>query len=227
MNRGFDIERATRHGARVTEQGARATEQGAHFTYVYERDGMSEKQWDVFSRLLKDRIIFLDGAIDDAVADIVIAQMLYVESQDPEKDVSLYINSPGGSVTAGLAIYDAMQYIRPDVVTICIGQAASMGAILLAAGAPGKRYSLPSSRVLVHQPWGGVQGQATDIGIQAREIVRLKKMLISYFAKHTGKSEAQVETDMERDRFMSAEEAVAYGVVDRVFVREPDEQSKK
>ncbi len=230
MNRGFDFDRPSglvHAAARAAEQGAHAAEQGAHFTYVYERDGMSEKQWDVFSRLLKDRIIFLDGAIDDAVADIVIAQMLYVESQDPEKDVSLYINSPGGSVTAGLAIYDAMQYIRPDVVTICIGQAASMGAILLAAGAPGKRYSLPSSRVLVHQPWGGVQGQATDIGIQAREIVRLKKMLISYFAKHTGKSEAQVETDMERDRFMSAEEAVEYGVVDRVFVRETDEQSKK
>ena len=223
MNRGFDFDRPSG----LVHAAARAAEQGAHFTYVYERDGMSEKQWDVFSRLLKDRIIFLDGAIDDAVADIVIAQMLYVESQDPEKDVSLYINSPGGSVTAGLAIYDAMQYIRPDVVTICIGQAASMGAILLAAGAPGKRYSLPSSRVLVHQPWGGVQGQATDIGIQAREIVRLKKMLISYFAKHTGKSEAQVETDMERDRFMSAEEAVEYGVVDRVFVRETDEQSKK
>ena len=227
MNRAFDIERAAGMTGALVHAAPRATERAAHYTTVWERDGMSEKQWDVFSRLLKDRIIFLDGAIDDAVADIVIAQMLYVESQDPEKDVSLYINSPGGSVTAGLAIYDAMQYIRPDIVTICIGQAASMGAILLAAGAPGKRYSLPSSRVLIHQPWGGVQGQATDIGIQAREIVRLKKMLINYFAKHTGKSEAQVESDMERDRFMSAEESVEYGVVDRVFVRESDEQSKK
>ena len=153
----------------------------------------------------------------------MIAQLLYVESQDPEKDVNLYINTPGGSVTAGLAIYDAIQYIRPDVVTICIGQAASMGAILLAAGAPGKRYALPSSRVLIHQPWGGVQGQATDIGIQAREIVRLKRMLISYFAKHTGKTEKEVESDMERDRFMSATEAVEYGVVDEVFTRTEDE----
>ena len=221
MNRRVDFDRSP------AGRTARMAPQAAHFTYVYERDGMSEKQWDVFSRLLKDRIIFLDGTIDDAVADIIIAQMLYVESQDPEKDISLYINTPGGSVTSGLAIYDAMQYIKPDVVTICIGQAASMGAILLAAGAPGKRYSLPSSRVLIHQPWGGVQGQATDIGIQAREIVRLKRMLISYFAKHTGKSEEQVEKDMERDRFMSAAEAVEYGVVDQVFIRENHEQGSK
>jgi ATP-dependent Clp protease, protease subunit len=191
---------------------------------IWEQTGYgAEKGYDVFSRLLKDRIVFLDGTIDDVVADIVIAQLLYIESQDPEKDVNLYINTPGGSVTAGLAIYDAIQYIRPDVVTICIGQAASMGAILLAAGAPGKRYALPSSRVLIHQPWGGVQGQATDIGIQAREIVRLKRMLISYFAKHTGKSEKEVENDMDRDRFMSAEEAVEYGVVDEVFTRNEDE----
>ncbi len=201
----------------------RTSEQSVFVPTIQEQSGFGVERWDVFSRLLKDRIVFLDGPIDDMSADTVIAQLLYIESQDPEKDVSLYINSPGGSVTAGLAIYDAMQYIKPDVVTICIGQAASMGAILLAAGAPGKRYALPSSRVLIHQPWGGVQGQATDIGIQAREIVRLKKMLTSYFAKHTGRSEEQVEHDMERDRFMSAEEAVEYGVVDRVFIREPNE----
>ncbi len=193
---------------------------------VVEQTGLGERSYDIFSRLLKDRIVFLDGEIHDATADLVIAQLLFLESQDPEKDVNLYINSPGGSVTSGLAIYDTMQYIRPDVVTICMGQAASMGAILLASGAPGKRYALPSSRVLVHQPWGGVQGRATDIGIQAREIVRLKKMLISYFAKHTGKDEKVVEKDMERDRFMSALDAVEYGVVDEVFTRSKDEQSE-
>jgi ATP-dependent Clp protease protease subunit len=194
---------------------------------VVEESGMMRTEWDIYSRLLKDRIVFLDGEIFDAAADAVIAQLLFLESQDPEKDVNLYINSPGGSVTAGLAIYDSIQYIQPDVVTICLGQAASMAAILLAAGAPGKRYALPSSRVLIHQPWGGVQGQATDIGIQAREIVRLKKMLISYFAKHTGKTEDAVEHDMERDRFMSAQEAVEYGVVDEVFTRSSGEQDKK
>jgi ATP-dependent Clp protease protease subunit len=193
---------------------------------VVEQTGLGERSYDIFSRLLKDRIVFLDGEIHDVSADIVIAQLLFLESVDPEKDVNLYINSPGGSVTSGLAIYDTMQYIRPDVVTICMGQAASMGAILLAAGAKGKRYALPSSRVLVHQPWGGVQGQATDIGIQAREIVRLKKMLISYFAEHTGKDSKEVEKDMERDRFMSAVEAVEYGVVDEVFTRSEDEQSE-
>ena len=178
--------------------------------------------YSIFDRLLKDRIIFLDNQIDDMNADIVIAQLLYCESQDPDKDVSLYINTPGGSVTSGLAIYDAMQYIKPDVMTICVGQAASMGAILLAAGAAGKRFILPSARVMTHQPWGGVQGQATDIGIQAREIVRLKKMLTTYFAQHTGKTEDEVAEDMERDRFMDAEEAVAYGVVDKVFYRDEE-----
>lgn len=194
---------------------------------VVEQTGIGERSYDIFSRLLKDRIVFLDGEIHDVSADLIIAQLLFLESQDPEKDVNLYINSPGGSVTAGLAIYDTMQYIKPEVVTICMGQAASMGAILLAAGAPEKRYALPSSRVLIHQPWGGVQGQAADISIQAREIVRLKKMLISYFAKHTGKDEEIIESDMERDRFMSAVEAVEYGVVDRVFTRENDEQGEE
>ncbi len=194
---------------------------------VVEQTGIGERAYDIFSRLLKDRIVFLDGEIHDVSADLVIAQLLFLESADPEKDVNLYINSPGGSVTSGLAIYDTIQYIRPDVVTICMGQAASMAAILLAAGAKGKRFALPSSRVLVHQPWGGVSGQATDIGIQAREIVRLKKMLISYFAKHTGKADKEVEKDMERDRFMSAVEAVEYGLVDEVFTRSKDEQSER
>jgi len=194
---------------------------------VVEQTGIGERSYDIFSRLLKDRIVFLDGEIHDVSADLVIAQLLFLESQDPEKDINLYINSPGGSVTSGLAIYDTMQYVKPDVVTICMGQAASMAAILLAGGAKGKRYVLPSSRVLIHQPWGGVQGQATDIGIQAREIVRLKKMLIEYFAKHTGKTVEEVEHDMERDRFMSANESVEYGVVDEVFTRSGDEQGER
>ncbi|WP_455383284.1 ATP-dependent Clp endopeptidase proteolytic subunit ClpP [Salinispira pacifica] len=194
---------------------------------VVEQTGIGERSYDIFSRLLKDRIVFLDGEIHDVSADLVVAQLLFLESQDPEKDISLYINSPGGSVTAGLAIYDTMQYIKPDVQTICIGQAASMGAMLLAAGAAGKRLALPSSRILIHQPWGGVQGQATDIGIQAREIVRLKKLLIGYFAHHTGKSEEIIERDTERDFYMSAAESVEYGVVDRVLVRGANEQTEK
>jgi len=194
---------------------------------VVEQTGIGERSYDIFSRLLKDRIVFLDGEIHDVSADLVVAQLLFLESQDPEKDISLYINSPGGSVTAGLAIYDTMQYIKPDVQTICIGQAASMGAMLLAAGAAGKRLALPSSRILIHQPWGGVQGQATDIGIQAREIVRLKHLLIGYFAHHSGKSEEVIERDTERDFYMSAAESVEYGIVDRVLVRGKDEQTAK
>lgn len=186
---------------------------------VVEQTGIGERSYDIFSRLLKDRIVFLDGPINDATADLVVAQMLFLESIDPEKDINLYINSPGGSVTAGLAIYDTMQYIKPDVSTICMGQAASMAALLLTAGAATKRRSLPSARVLIHQPWGGVQGQATDIGIQAREIVRLKKMLIDYFAQHTGRTADQISTDLERDYFMSAQESVEYGIVDEVLVR--------
>ncbi|MBI9099052.1 MAG: ATP-dependent Clp endopeptidase proteolytic subunit ClpP [Spirochaetaceae bacterium] len=195
--------------------------------YVVEQTGIGERSYDIFSRLLKDRIIFLDGEINDVTADLVVAQLLFLESQDPEKDINLYINSPGGSVTAGLAIYDTMQYIKPDVTTICMGQAASMGAVLLAGGAAGKRLALPSSRVMIHQPWGGVQGQARDIGIQAREIVRLKKMLISYFAQNTGKSEELISSDLERDFFMSAEEATEYGIVDRILRRETNGQIKK
>jgi len=193
---------------------------------VVEQTGIGERSYDIFSRLLKDRIVFLDGAINDVTADLVVAQMLFLESQDPEKDINLYINSPGGGVTAGLAIYDTMQYIRPDVQTICMGQAASMAALLLAAGAPEKRRTLPSARVLIHQPWGGVQGQATDIGIQAREIVRMKKMLIEYFALHTGKSVEQISQDTERDYFMSAQESVDYGIVDSVLRRGNNDQTE-
>ncbi len=195
--------------------------------YVVEQTGIGERSYDIFSRLLKDRIIFLDGEISDVTADLIVAQLLFLESQDPEKDINLYINSPGGSVTAGLAVYDTMKYIKPDVTTICMGQAASMGAVLLAGGAPGKRLALPSSRVMIHQPWGGVQGQARDIGIQAREIVRLKKMLIGYFADNTGKSIEQISSDLERDFFMSAEEATEYGIVDRILKRESNGQNKK
>ncbi len=194
---------------------------------VVEQTGQGERSYDIFSRLLKDRIVFLDGEIHDVTADLIVAQLLFLESQDPEKDINLYINSPGGSVTAGLAIYDTIQYIKPDVQTICLGQAASMGAILLACGAEGKRFALPSSRVLIHQPWGGVQGQASDIGIQAREMVRLKKMLIEYFAKHTGKTTETIGKDTERDFFMSAQESVEYGIVDRVMARGNNEQTEK
>lgn len=190
--------------------------------YVIEQTGNGERSYDIFSRLLKDRIIFVDGEINDMSADLVVAQLLFLEAQNPDKDISLYINSPGGSVTAGLAIYDTMQHIRPDVQTICLGQCASMGAVLLAGGAKNKRYALPSSRVMIHQPWGGVQGQAVDINIQAKEILRLKKLTIKYFAENTGKTEKQVAADMERDFFMSAEEALAYGIIDTVMNRRKD-----
>lgn len=190
--------------------------------YVIEQTGNGERSYDIFSRLLKDRIIFVDGEITDMSADLVVAQLLFLEAQNPDKDISLYINSPGGSVTAGLAIYDTMQHIRPDVQTICLGQCASMGAVLLAGGAKNKRYALPSSRVMIHQPWGGVQGQAVDINIQAKEIVRLKKLTIKYFAENTGKTEKQVAADMERDFFMSAEEALSYGIIDTVMNRRKD-----
>ncbi|MDC7226876.1 MAG: ATP-dependent Clp endopeptidase proteolytic subunit ClpP [Spirochaetales bacterium] len=186
---------------------------------VIEQTGVGERSYDIYSRLLKDRIIFIDGEINDLTADLVVAQLLFLESQDPERDISIYINSPGGSVTAGLAIYDTIQHIKSNVQTICLGQAASMGALLLTCGSPGKRLILPSARVMIHQPWGGVQGQATDIGIQAKEIVRLKKMTIDYFAHHTGKSIEEIASDLERDFFMSAEDAVKYGIVDKVLAR--------
>ena len=188
---------------------------------VVEQQGMSgERAYDIFSRLLLDRIVFLDGEINDVTADLVVAQLLFLDGQETEKDISLYINCPGGTVTAGLAIYDTMQYLKSDVQTICLGQAASMGALILTGGAPGKRLVLPSARVLIHQPWGGVQGQARDIGIQAREITRLKKLLVSYFAKHTGKGEDAVGADMERDFYMTAEDAVSYGIADKVLIKE-------
>jgi ATP-dependent Clp protease protease subunit len=186
---------------------------------VVERTGAGERSYDIYSRLLKDRIIFIDGEIFDVTADLVVAQLLFLESQDPERDISIYVNSPGGSVTAGLAIYDTIQYIKSDVQTFCLGQASSMGALLLTCGTRGKRYCMPSARVLIHQPWGGVSGQARDIGIQAKEIIRLKKLIIQHFATHTKKSQKVIAQDLERDYFMSAEEAVKYGLVDKVLVR--------
>ena len=185
--------------------------------YVLERSGNSERSYDIFSRLLKDRIIFVDGEINDTTADLVVAQILYLESENPDKDISIYINSQGGSVTAGLAIYDTMQYVKCGIQTICLGQAASMGAFLLAGGSKGKRFALPSSRVMIHQPWGGVQGQESDISIQAKEICRLKQLTIKHFAEHTGKPESEIAADMERDFFMSAEDALSYGIVDKVM----------
>lgn len=185
--------------------------------YVIERSGNTERSYDIFSRLLKDRIVFVDGEINDATADLIVAQILYLESENPEKDISMYINSPGGSVTAGLAVYDTMQYVKCQVQTICMGQAASMGAILLAGGTQGKRYALPSSRVMIHQPWGGVEGQESDISIQAKEIMRLKKLTIDYFANNTKKDRDQVAADMERDFYMSAEDALSYGIVDHIM----------
>ncbi|RKX75692.1 MAG: ATP-dependent Clp protease proteolytic subunit [Spirochaetes bacterium] len=200
--------------------------QAAYNPYIVEKTGIGETRYDIWSKLLQERIIFLGGEVRDIDADHIVAQLLYLDSQDPEKDISFYINSPGGSVTAGLAIYDTMRYINADVQTICMGQAASMGAILLAGGTRGKRMALPSSRILIHQPWGGVQGQAVDIGIQAREIVRLKKMLINYLSEDTGKKEKIIAADLERDFFMSAGEAVKYGIVDKILVREENGKSK-
>jgi ATP-dependent Clp protease protease subunit len=186
---------------------------------VIDSTGVGERAYDIYSRLLKERIVFLDGEINDERADLVVAQLLFLEAEDPKKDISLYINSPGGSVTAGLAIYDTMQYILPQVTTICLGQAASMAALILAGGAAGKRLVLPSSRVMIHQPWGGVEGQSSDIAIHAKEILRLKKLSIQYFAHHTGKSEDEIAKAMERDFFMTAEQAVEFGVADKVLNR--------
>jgi len=194
---------------------------------VVEQTGVGERSYDIYSRLLKDRIVFIDGEIMDVTADLVVAQLLFLESIDPERDISIYINSPGGSVTAGLAIYDTIQYIKPDIQTICMGQAASMGALLLASGTAGKRFSLPSSRILIHQPWGGAQGQAVDIGIRAKEIIRLKQLIIEYFAHHTGESEDTIARDTERDFYMSAQEAVDYGIVDNVLVRDKNVKEQK
>ena len=183
---------------------------------VIEQTGRTERAYDIYSRLLKDRVLFIGTPIDDNVANLVVAQLLFLQMEDSEKDIHLYINSPGGHITSGLAIYDTIQFLKPDVCTYCIGQAASMGAVLLAAGTKGKRYALPNSRIMIHQPWGGVQGVATDINIQAKEIQQLKDRLNNILAKHTGKDVAKVEKDSDRDFFMSAEEAKNYGLVDEV-----------
>jgi len=193
---------------------------------VVEQTGRGERAYDIFSRLLKERIVFIGTPIDDTVASLVIAQLLFLESEDPDKDISLYVNSPGGNVSAGLAVYDTMQYIRPDVATICMGLAASMGAVLLAGGAKGKRSGLPNSRIMIHQPWGGVQGTASDISIQAEEILRTKKRINEILAFHCGKGVEQVEKDTDRDRYMSSEEAKVYGLIDNVFVKKEREPKK-
>jgi ATP-dependent Clp protease protease subunit len=186
---------------------------------VVEQTPRGERAYDIYSRLLKDRIIFMGEQVADDMANIVIAQFLFLESEDPDKDINLYINSPGGSITAGLAIYDTMQYVKPDIATICTGQASSMAALLLAAGSKGKRYALPHSRVMIHQPMGGVQGQATDIDIQTREIMRIKEKINQLFSLHTGKDIKKVKKDTERDYFMSGQEALEYGIVDKVIAR--------
>ena len=185
---------------------------------VVEQTNRGERAYDIYSRLLKDRIIFLGSAIDNEIANLIIAQLLFLESEDPEKDISFYINSPGGIVTAGLAIYDTMQYIKPDIATVCVGQAASMGALLLAAGTEKKRFSLPNSRIMIHQPLGGAQGQATDIKIQATEILRMKDVLNEILSVHTHQKVEKIAIDTDRDFFMSGAEALAYGIVDRVVV---------
>ncbi|MBN1469290.1 MAG: ATP-dependent Clp endopeptidase proteolytic subunit ClpP [Fusobacteriaceae bacterium] len=184
---------------------------------VIENSSRGERAFDIYSRLLRDRIIFLGTEIDDLVANSIVAQLLFLEAEDPEKDIIMYINSPGGVITSGMAIYDTMQYIKPDVQTVCIGQAASMGALLLTAGAKGKRYALENSRVMIHQPLGGARGQATDIEIQAKEILKMKDMTSRIISKHTGKSMEEVLRDTERDNFMSSEEALAYGLIDKVY----------
>lgn len=193
---------------------------------VVEQTARGERAYDIYSRLLKERLVFLVGPIDDFMANVVVAQLLFLESENPDKDISLYINSPGGSVTAGLAIYDTMQFLKSEVSTMCIGQAASMGAFLLAAGAKGKRYALPNSRVMIHQPSGGTQGQASDIAIQAKEILYLRQRLNDALARNTGQPVEKIERDVERDYFMSAEDAKAYGLIDSVFERRPLETVK-
>ncbi|MEA2116358.1 MAG: ATP-dependent Clp endopeptidase proteolytic subunit ClpP [Thermodesulfobacteriota bacterium] len=194
---------------------------------VVEQSPRGERAFDIYSRLLKERIIFLGSPVNDDVASVIIAQLLFLEADDPDKDITFYINSPGGSVTAGLAIYDTMQYIRCDVATLCMGQAASMGALLLAAGAKGKRFSLPNSRIMIHQPMGGFQGQATDVDIHAREILRMRSDLNKILSQHTGRTVKKVQNDTERDNFMSGEEARKYGLIDKVLNRREDPVEEK
>jgi ATP-dependent Clp protease protease subunit len=189
---------------------------------VIEQSSRGERAYDIYSRLLKDRIIFLGTAMNDEVANLLIAQLLFLESEDPDKDINFYVNSPGGIVTAGLAVYDTMQYIKPDIATVCIGQAASMGAVLLTAGTKGKRYSLPNSRILIHQPMGGFQGQASDIEIQAKEILRMRETLNQILMHHTGKDLSQIQNDTDRDFFMNGEEAKEYGIIDHVIKNRDD-----
>jgi len=187
---------------------------------VIEQSDRGERAYDIYSRLLKSRIIFIGSAIDDLVANVVIAQMLFLQMEEPDRDINIYINSPGGSVTAGMAIYDTMQFVKPDVCTYCVGQAASMGAVLLAAGAKGKRYALPNARVMIHQPWGGVQGQASDISIQAKEILKTRDRINEILAKHTGKPLEKIQKDTDRDYFMSSQESLEYGVIDEILVKD-------
>lgn len=188
---------------------------------VIEQTNRGERSYDIYSRLLKERIIFLSGPVNDAVASLITAQLLFLEAENPEKDIAMYINSPGGVVTSGMAIYDTMQYIRPDIQTLCVGQAASMGSLLLASGAKGKRYALPNARIMVHQPSGGAQGQATDIEIHAREIINMRHRLNGIYAKHTGQELKSIEDALERDRFMSGEEAMKFGIIDHVVENRP------
>jgi len=188
-----------------------------YIPYVIEQTGRGERSYDIYSRLLKDRIIFLGSEVDDMIANVIVAQLLFLESEDAEKDIFLYINSPGGSISAGLAIYDTMHYIKPKIATVCVGQAASMGAVLLAGGAPGKRFALPHARIMIHQPLGGFRGQATDIEIQAKEMLRVKHEVNRILSKHTGKSVEQVEKDCDRDNFMTGLQAKEYGIIDEVY----------
>ena len=190
--------------------------------FVVEQTARGERAYDIYSRLLKDNIVFIGMPIDDAISNLVIAQLLFLEAEDPDKDISVYINSPGGSITAGLAIYDTMRFVKPDISTICIGQASSMAAVLLAAGARGKRFALPNSRVMIHQPWGGFQGQASDIEIQAREILRMRERLNGILAEHTGQPLERIERDSDRDFILSSEEALGYGLIDQVIHRRID-----
>jgi ATP-dependent Clp protease protease subunit len=198
----------------------------AYIPFVIEQTGRGERSYDIYSRLLKERIIFLGTDVNDVVANLIIAQLLFLESEDPEKDIFLYINSPGGVVTSGMAIYDTMQYIKPDVATVCVGQAASMGAVLLAGGAAGKRSALPHSRIMIHQPLGGFSGQASDVEIHAREMLRVKQELNHILARHSGKPLKQVEVDSDRDFFMTSEQAREYGLIDAVFDRRAGEEKK-
>jgi ATP-dependent Clp protease protease subunit len=194
---------------------------------VVEQTGRGERAYDIYSRLLKERIIFLGTPVDDTISSLIVAQLIFLESEDPEKDIYLYINSPGGSVTAGLAIYDTMQYIKPDVCTICVGLAASMGAVLLTGGAPGKRSSLPNSRIMIHQPWGGAQGTASDVSIQAEEILKTKKRINEILASHCGKTADDLERDTDRDKYLSADEAKAYGLIDNIYFKRQIAEIKK